>query len=85
MMKEMSDLLTSKVVNGIEVTMTRHTVQDYLDKKATHEAQLVALAGKYGIQLIRAEWLRWSHGNRHKENETCGLVAIGRGRPNGIR
>lgn len=41
--------------NGIEVTMTRHTVQAYLDKKATHEAQLVALAGKYGIQLIRAE------------------------------
>ena len=41
--------------NGIEVTMTRHTVQAYLDKKAAHEAQLVALAGKYGIQLIRAE------------------------------
>jgi uncharacterized protein (DUF58 family) len=41
--------------SGIEVTMTKRAVQAYLDKKAAHEAHLSALAGKYGIRLLRAD------------------------------
>ena len=41
--------------DGIEVTMTKRAVQDYLEMKSVHEAQLIALARKFGIQLIRAE------------------------------
>ncbi|MFJ7932981.1 DUF58 domain-containing protein [Sporosarcina sp. NPDC096371] len=40
---------------GVEVTVTRRAVQDYLDTKSAHETQLTALAGKFGIDLIRAE------------------------------
>ncbi|MBE1553627.1 DUF58 domain-containing protein [Sporosarcina limicola] len=40
---------------GVEVTVTRRAVQDYLEKKAAHEAKIAALAGKYGIQLLHAE------------------------------
>ena len=35
--------------------MTKRAVQDYLEMKSVHEAQLIALARKFGIQLIRAE------------------------------
>ncbi len=41
--------------DGVEVTVTRRAVQDYLDKKLEHEAKLTALTGKFGIHLIRAE------------------------------
>ncbi len=41
--------------DGIEVTMTKRAIQDYLEKKSVHEAQLIALARKFGIQLMRAE------------------------------
>ena len=41
--------------DGIEVTITRRAIQDYLEKKSVHEAQMIALARKFGIQLIRAE------------------------------
>lgn len=39
---------------GIEVTMTKRIIQDYLAQKGAHEARMASLAGKYGIQLIRA-------------------------------
>lgn len=47
--------IDSESGDGIEVTMTRQTVQTYLEKKLAHEAQMTALAQKFGIQLIRAE------------------------------
>ena len=37
--------------NGVEVTVTRRAVRDYLEKNLEHEAQMIALAGKFGIQL----------------------------------
>lgn len=41
--------------DGVEVTVTRRAVQDYLAKKLEHEAKMMALAGKFGMHLIRAE------------------------------
>ncbi|MHA6258543.1 DUF58 domain-containing protein [Sporosarcina sp. CAU 1771] len=40
---------------GVEVTMTSRSRSDYLKLKTVHEAQMVSLARKYGIQLLRAE------------------------------
>ena len=41
--------------DGVEVTVTRRAVQNYLDKKVEHETKLTALAGKFGIHLMRTE------------------------------
>lgn len=41
--------------DGVEVTMVSRSRQQYLLQKEKHEAQLQALAGKYGIHLLRAE------------------------------
>ncbi|BAQ10355.1 hypothetical protein OXB_1884 [Bacillus sp. OxB-1] len=41
--------------SGVEVTMTKQAVTGYLNEKLDHEAKLAALAGKFGIGLLRAE------------------------------
>lgn len=41
--------------DGVEVTVTRRSVNDYLEKKSAHEARLSTLARKYGISLLRTE------------------------------
>lgn len=45
------------VENGsvIEVSMNQRIVKDYKEKKLKHEAELTALARKYGIQILRTE------------------------------
>lgn len=40
--------------DGVEVTVTNRSVQQYLLEKEAHEARLTILAKKYGIQLLRA-------------------------------
>ena len=35
--------------------MNQRIVKDYKEKKMKHEAEMTALAKKYGIQLLRAE------------------------------
>ncbi|MBD7983368.1 DUF58 domain-containing protein [Sporosarcina sp. Sa2YVA2] len=40
---------------AVEVSMTRRVMQDYSEKKNRHEAELRALANKFGIQLMRTE------------------------------
>ena len=39
----------------VEVSMTRRVIQDYNDKKVKHEAEMRALANKYGIQHLHTE------------------------------
>lgn len=39
----------------VEVSITRKIVEDYTERKAKHEAEMLALANKYGIQLVRTE------------------------------
>ena len=39
----------------VEVSMNQRIVKEYKEKKMKHEAELTALAKKYGIQLLRAE------------------------------
>lgn len=39
----------------VEVSMNRRIVQEYNEKKSRHEAELRALANKFGIQLVRTE------------------------------
>lgn len=46
------DVETESVV---EVSMNQRIVKEYKEKKLKHEAELTALARKYGIQLLRAE------------------------------
>lgn len=41
--------------SGVEVTVTSRSLADYQKLKAAHEAQMVALARKYGIHLLRTE------------------------------
>ncbi len=38
----------------VEVSMNQRIVKEYKEKKMKHEAELTALAKKYGIQLLRA-------------------------------
>lgn len=40
---------------SVEVTMTNRSIQKYVVEKEDHESRLSALAGKYGIRLLRAE------------------------------
>lgn len=39
----------------VEVSLNRKIIQQYQEKKNRHEAELRALANKYGIQLVRTE------------------------------
>ena len=39
--------------DGVEVTVTNRSVQQYMFEKEAHEARLMALARKYGIRLLR--------------------------------
>lgn len=39
----------------VEVSMTQRIIKEYKEKKLKHEAELTALARKYGIQLLRTE------------------------------
>lgn len=41
--------------DGVEVTVTSRSVGDYLKQKAVHEANVSALARKYGISILRCE------------------------------
>lgn len=39
----------------VEVSITRRIVEEYTERKLKHEAEMLALANKYGIQLVRTE------------------------------
>ncbi|MFS0688256.1 DUF58 domain-containing protein [Sporosarcina sp. 179-K 8C2 HS] len=41
--------------SAVEVSMNQRIIKEYKEKKLKHEAELAALARKYGIQLLRTE------------------------------
>ena len=62
--------------DGVEVTMTRRAVQDYLEKKSAHEAEMMAACSQIWYSAYSCRSYRRGHGNCNEKNAACRMDAI---------